>query len=141
MTDPKPDNSNLAGRPAVLVVDDEVGVLKWLARWLNALGYEPVLAVSPSSALEILRCSRVDAIILDLRLDGHSGLDVLEFVRADDTLSHLPVMILTGIVPLAESELETIRRLDAYLFYKPEGIDQITAKLAELLKRDGVPEA
>ncbi len=117
------------------MVDDELGVLKWLARWLNALGYEPVLAVNPNSALEILRCSRVDAVILDVRLDGQSGLEVLDFIRGDERLSHLPVMILTGISPLTESEIETIRRNDAYLFYKPEGIDQIAAKLAELLQR------
>ena len=83
----------------------------------------------------MLRCSQVDAIILDVRLDGQSGLDVLEFVRAHETLSGLPVLILTGIVPLTEHELQAIRRLDAHLFYKPEGIDQIAAKLAELLKR------
>ena len=121
------------GRRAVLAVDDEPSILQWLTRALDIVGYDVLAATDVFVAYDILQSTKVDALVLDVRLMGHSGLEILEFVRSIDGLATLPVIVLTGASPLTEVEQETIRREGAYLFYKPEGADEIAATLARLL--------
>lgn len=72
---------------------------------------------------------------LDVRFIGGSGLEIPELVRSIDGLANLPVIILTGVSHLTESQEETIRRNRAYVFYKPEGVDEMAATLDRLLAR------
>src|SRR5438093_3477822 len=99
------------------------------------LGYDALLAGDSTSAIAVLSSSHVDAVILDVRLVGHSGLEVLEFVRSNERYRNLPVLILTGISRLTNQEEETIRRNEALVFYKPQGIDEIGAELERLFRR------
>jgi DNA-binding response OmpR family regulator len=86
----------------------------------------------------MLQRSKVDAVILDIRLARGSGLDVLQYVRAQDDLAGLPVIILTGVSHLTPEEEAFIERHQAHLFYKPEGIESIAEKLDQLL--GGLPD-
>ena len=92
-----------------------------------------IAAVDNSSAELILEHSKVDAIILDLGLVGHSGLELLEFVRKRDDLANLPVLILTGMSHLTPHEEEAIRQHRAHVFHKPAAIHEIAATLARVL--------
>jgi response regulator RpfG family c-di-GMP phosphodiesterase len=128
-------SSSYSDRPTVLVVDDERSILTWLKRSLHEFGFDVVEAMESRAALAILLESNVDALILDVRLAGHSGLEVLEYVRSRPELARLPVIVLTGLAHLTEQEEETIRRHHAYVFYKPEGVEVIVGRLNELLAR------
>jgi len=121
--------------PTILAVDDEAVILRWLAQSLEAVGYDVIPAADVESALAILRSSMVDALILDVRLVGRSGLDVLEFVRSQHALVNLPVVILTGVSRLTEDQEEVIRRNEAYVFYKPTASSDLAATLDRLLNR------
>lgn len=120
-------------RRVVLIVDDEAPIVSWLNRSLHGLDYDVVAAVDNSSAELILNGSKVDAIILDLGLVGHSGLELLEFVRRRDDLAHLPVLILTGMAQLTEHQEACIRQHRAHVFHKPAAIQEIAATLGRLL--------
>ena len=62
-----------AGRPRILVLDDEPSIREFLARVLGRSGYEPVLASTGPAALEIIRTSPPAAILCDHRMAGMSG--------------------------------------------------------------------
>ena len=123
-------------RPTVLVMDDEPIVRETVRRFLLACGYGCIEADSIERALEILRTTRVDAAILDVRLPGpRSGLDVLAAFRQEAGLSKIPVFIMTGGV-LTDDEEAAITKQRGFLFYKPEGFDTIVNFLDRLTGRD-----
>ena len=117
----------------VLAVDDEESIRKWLSRSLGEFGYDVLEAADRATAHAMLQRSKVDALILDIRLARGSGLDVLQYVRTQHDLAGLPVIILTGVSHLTPEEEDFIHRHQAHVFYKPEGSDSIAEKLDQLL--------
>ena len=72
----------MADQVRTLVVDDEAGIRFFIQETLQRAGHAVVTAASGESALDILRTSPFDLIMLDLRLGGRvDGLKVLEAVR------------------------------------------------------------
>ena len=85
----------------ILVVDDELVIRESLAEWLRRDGYEVSSAESGEEAFEILKQKGFDIILLDLQLDGMSGMDVLS--RVKDEYPDIDVIMITafGSVPSA----------------------------------------
>lgn len=84
----------LLGR-AVLVVDDERSLRQQLTRDLKALGYEALEADSADAARRLLDTQAVDAVILDLLLDGEDdGFQLLGWIR--ERRPRLPVSVLSA---------------------------------------------
>jgi len=78
----------------VLVVDDERVVRDGCHRVLSGRGYRVSGAENGHDALEILRRERVDLMLLDLKMPGMSGEEVLEKARED--FPEVPVIVITG---------------------------------------------
>jgi DNA-binding response OmpR family regulator len=78
----------------ILVVDDEEGIRQLYKEELEEEGYEVELAERGEEALEKLSRSKPDLVILDLRMPGMGGLEVLERIREQD--KDLPVIICTA---------------------------------------------
>ena len=136
ISEPLPPTAELSR--TVLAVDDEESIRLWLTRSLNEFGYDVLEAADRATAHAMLQRSKVDAVILDIRLARGSGLEVLHYVRTQDDLAALPVIILTGVSHLSPEEEAFIEQHQAHLFYKPEAIESIAEKLDQLLR--GVPE-
>lgn len=64
-----------------LVVDDEVGIRHALARVLRHAGVDALTAESGEGALDILQREPVDVVVLDVRMPGLTGLDVLSRLK------------------------------------------------------------
>ena len=77
----------------VLVLDDEVQILRALRINLEARGYLVTTSQSGEEALRFVRDEPPDLVLLDLELTGTSGLEVLESLRAS---SDVPVIILSA---------------------------------------------
>ena len=78
---------------SVLVVDDDVQILRVLRINLEARGYLVTTSQNGSDALRFVRDNPPDIVILDLELPGTSGLEVLESLRSS---SDVPVIILSA---------------------------------------------
>jgi two-component system response regulator (stage 0 sporulation protein F) len=78
----------------ILVVDDEEGIRQLYKEELEDEGYEVELAERGEEALEKISRAKPDAVILDLKMPGMGGLDVLEWIREQD--KDLPVIISTA---------------------------------------------
>jgi two-component system phosphate regulon response regulator PhoB len=80
----------------ILVVDDEPDLLELVRVNLRQAGYEVVTAETGREALECLRRSQPELIVLDLMLPDLSGTELCRQVRSDPETSWLPIIMLTA---------------------------------------------
>lgn len=84
-------------RGTILIVDDEPINIKVAQKYLAQAGYKNFLSTSePREAVGMVRRDEPDVIILDVMMPDVSGLEILEVIRADQQMCHLPVLILTA---------------------------------------------
>ena len=81
-----------AGR--ILIVDDEEGICDNLARLLRREGFEPLLAADGETALALITREAPDVVLLDIKMPGLDGMEVLRRARALDAT--LPVVMITA---------------------------------------------
>jgi DNA-binding response OmpR family regulator len=90
-------NDPTASRPSlgrVLVVDDERDVGELVRDVLTELGYAVRHVFDGATALEVVPVFEPDLVLLDLKMPGMSGVEVLEHLRHHH--SHVPVVVLSG---------------------------------------------
>ena len=80
----------------VLVVDDEPDIRLLVRLVLEMEGYEVMEATSGQDALAAVDERRPDLILLDIRLPGMDGWEVLRQLRENDGEDHLPVVIMSA---------------------------------------------
>jgi DNA-binding NtrC family response regulator len=79
---------------SILIIDDEPHLPHQIARFLRKHGYEVYTAADGDQGLQELQKNTIDLILLDLRLPGLSGLEVLKHIRKSDP--EVPVVMLTA---------------------------------------------
>lgn len=80
----------------VLVVDDEYLITDILGFALEDAGYEVGKAANGAKAMDELGRGRFDLIITDYMMPIMNGEELAKQVRADDTLKHLPIILMSG---------------------------------------------
>ncbi len=118
---------------SVLLVDDEVALLRTLSMNLQARGYRVTTAQDGASALASLRREQPDLVILDLGLPGISGADALRELR---TWSAVPVIVLSARHGSDDKVEAFDLGADDYVT-KPFGIDELLARLRAAVRRSG----
>jgi class 3 adenylate cyclase/CheY-like chemotaxis protein len=81
----------------ILVVDDDPMTREMLCRRLHRLGFELDQAADGREALNRLKDKRYDLVLLDILMPVLDGFQTLETMRADQSLRHLPVIMLTAL--------------------------------------------
>jgi len=98
---------SFAERLRVLVVDDASAMRDSVKFSLQQMGFKHIdLENSGETALNKLTIEGFDIVITDLRMPGMSGIDLVREMKADDTLRHISVLVLT-----AENEKEKVLEL------------------------------
>ena len=80
----------------VLVVDDDPGMRSLITHVLEARGYSVQPAVHGGEALEVLRAAAPDLVVCDVHMPCMDGFGLLQAVRADTSLAHLPFVLVTA---------------------------------------------
>ncbi|MBM3303435.1 MAG: response regulator, partial [Deltaproteobacteria bacterium] len=86
--------STRSGTGRVLVVDDEKDFCQILFLLFKSEGFEPMVAHDGESALEMIRTGLPDAVLLDVRMPGMDGFEVLK--RSKEMQPNLPVLLMTA---------------------------------------------
>jgi CheY-like chemotaxis protein len=84
---------NGGGKPLVVAVDDEMGVLELYGRYLEKGGYELIGLNNANDLLRYIRELRPVALLLDLNLPGKDGWTALQDLRQADDAKDLPVIV------------------------------------------------
>jgi DNA-binding NtrC family response regulator len=116
--------------PMILIVDDDPAIREALAEALTDLGHTTTCAADGTAALSWLERHRADAVLLDLRMPGLDGMEVLRRIRAKPASP--PVVILTA-VPTSGNTIEAMRLGAADHLAKPIGRADVSALLSRIL--------
>ena len=118
----------------ILIVDDDEELRDSMAETLADLGHQPEHAADGEAALRRIARGGIDAVLLDLRMPGLDGLEVLRRIRGQDRRdgSLLPVAVLTA-APTAANTIEAMRLGAVDHLAKPAGRDALTSLVKAML--------
>ena len=120
----------MTGKTRVLVVDDELAILRFLKPALEANDYEMVSSGTVAEALRRIAADAPDIVLLDLRLPDGDGKQVIQRARE---WSDLPIIVLSA----REREAEKIEALDLgaddYV-NKPFQVGELMARMRTALR-------
>jgi len=116
----------------VLVVEDEVDLLFTISLSLELSGYRVLKAASGEEALDVVDKERPDAVVLDIRLPGIDGWEVLNRLRDRGHFPATPVVLLSAQVDAATAARAVELGCHAHLA-KPFSISELSGVLRDLL--------
>jgi two-component system, response regulator RegA len=114
------------GALTLLLVDDDEVLRERLGRALGQRGFEVTLARNGEEAVAVARRDAPEYAVVDLRMPGLSGIEVLDELRAIDPATR--VLMLTGYGSIATAVEATRRGAVGYLS-KPADADEVVAAL------------
>lgn len=91
------DPASSPQQPPILVVDDNAANRDMLARRLARQGHEVIVAADGYQALEMLRTRAFSLVLLDISMPRMDGYEVLQQIKSDQVLRHVPVVMVTAI--------------------------------------------
>jgi DNA-binding response OmpR family regulator len=115
----------------ILVVDDEKTVRRLLERFLTKEGFQVLTAGEGKDALELVKCQKPHVILLDIRMPGMDGMEVLKAIRQIDP--SVPIVMLTGVTDLDHIKLAVGLGADDYLL-KPFDLSYVLSYLGHYLQ-------
>ena len=124
----------VAGKPSILIVEDEADIRELVRYHLDQEGYAVDEADSGEKALERAAATRPALIILDLMLPGTDGLEVCRRLRTDNTLREVPVIMLTAKGTEVDRILGLELGADDYIT-KPFSPRELVARVRAVLRR------
>jgi DNA-binding NtrC family response regulator len=122
-------------KPRILVVDDEPAMLDNCRRLLTPEGYECVTLQDPLRVRDVLRETRPDLLLLDLRMPGADGMTVLSAALADGP--GLPVIVITAHATIG-SAVHAMREGAFDYLAKPFTADQLLLAVERALRYRGL---
>jgi DNA-binding NtrC family response regulator len=121
----------------ILVVDDDEASARTLELHLGAGGHEAAVAHDADQGLAAARRWQPDLVILDVRMPGRSGLDVLPELKA---LVPAPAVIMITAFHDMDTTIEAMQKGAEEYIHKPVDIDELDGAVARLLKPAGLDE-
>jgi len=118
----------------MLIVEDDAFNIQLIRSLLAKISDTNIISTDNGlEALKILELEdeKIDMVLLDLHLPGKSGKEVLQFIRKNEKLNDLPVLIIS-VDGMDEVELRKMGANDFIL--KPFDIDEFAAKISANLK-------
>jgi DNA-binding response OmpR family regulator len=119
-------------KPKILIVDDDPDLQWALKTRLRANYYDTVQASDGYSAIAVAQKERPGLIILDLGLPAGDGSVVLERLQESDTLSNIPVIVLTARDAQLNKQKALLAGATAY-FQKPADNAELLAAIRATL--------
>jgi len=91
------DTASTGARAKLFIVEDNETNIHTFTDYLRASGYEVEVARSGAEALVCLLKNKPDLILMDIQMPGMDGLEVMQQVRQQESLRHVPIVALTAL--------------------------------------------
>jgi len=128
---PLGDNAAAAGRPRIIVVDDDPAMRKLIAESLEEHAFVVDAAADGASMRQAMALRPADLVVLDLHLRGEDGMDLARKLRQE---SQIPIVMVTG----RSGEVDRVMGLelgaDDYVL-KPFSARELVARIRAVLRR------
>ena len=111
-------------KPSILLVDDDERLRSRMARAFEERGYEAQQAEGYEGAIAIAQRESPEYAVVDLRMPGKSGLEVVRELHGIDPATR--IVVLTGYGSIATA-LEAVRLGAAHYLTKPADVDEVVA--------------
>jgi len=118
----------------LLWVEDDKLIGTILAKKLISSNFDLFHAKNGEEALEALKQSIPDVIVVDLLLPGMNGFDILQHVHDDERLKHIPPMVLSNLSKPSDIERAQILGAKKFMVKATASLEQIGAAIRELCK-------
>lgn len=115
----------------ILVVDDEEKIRKMICDYLDAVGFETVIAVDGIEAITQAVVEQPDLVVLDIMMPGLDGLDCTRRIREK---SPVPIIMVTAKAEEADKLIGLEVGADDYLV-KPFSLKELAARIRAVLRR------
>jgi two-component system, NtrC family, response regulator HydG len=116
----------------VLIVDDERDMLSNCTRILRRCGYECLTAETSEQGLALVHTVQPDVVLVDLRMPGKSGIDIVKTVKAH--YPHMEVVLMTAYATI-ETAVDAIKQGAFDYLSKPFTADQLQAVIQRTLRQ------
>lgn len=116
----------------ILVVEDEPNLNKLIVKKLEMEHYSVDACLNGSDALDYLKMTEYDAVVLDIMLPAFSGFDILKLMRENS--DNTPVIFLTAMDGVDDRVKGLEAGADDYLV-KPFAFDELTARVKAIIRR------
>ncbi|MFQ3209733.1 MAG: two-component system chemotaxis response regulator CheY [Colwellia sp.] len=121
----------------VLVVDDFSTMRRIVKNLLRDLGFTNIQeADDGSTALPMLQGGDFDFVVTDWNMPGMQGIDLLKAIRADASLSHIPVLLITAEAKKEQIVMAAQAGVNGYIV-KPFTAATLKTKLDKIFERLG----
>ncbi len=100
---------------SVLIVEDNELNMKLFNDLIETNGYSTIQTRIGTDALDLTRRHRPDLILMDIQLPDVSGLDVIRWIKNDETVKHIPIIAITAFAMKGDEEKIREGGCDAYL--------------------------
>lgn len=91
------ESQNQKGKHTVLIVDDNPDNRALLADQLDFQGYNTAEAANGKEAVDVLKQRSFDLVLLDIMMPVMNGYETLEYMKQDDSLGHIPVIMISAV--------------------------------------------
>ena len=89
---------SLETAPAVIaIVEDQAAIAELLHDVLDDAGYLPIVVPEPEAAVETIKRTRAEIVLLDIMMPRRNGWEVLEDLRADSATVEVPVVLTSAV--------------------------------------------
>ncbi|HEY6626346.1 MAG TPA: response regulator [Ignavibacteriaceae bacterium] len=117
---------------SILIVDDDINLCTVLSEELNTIGYETSYLTNGEEVAKALETRKVDLLLLDLKMPGTDGFDVLQKINNHNN-SHPKVIVLTAYADV-KSAIESARLGATDFISKPYDFDELLITIRKVLQ-------
>ncbi len=119
----------------VMVIEDEVLLLKAISRKLTAMGFKTISFTSAKQAIDYLNNSpkKPDAIWLDYYLGEIDGLEFMQRIKANDEWKHIPVIVVSNSASEKKKSAMLALGVKEYLLKAENRLEDIGNTIKELV--------
>ncbi|GAB4289161.1 MAG: hypothetical protein Kow0098_06960 [Ignavibacteriaceae bacterium] len=119
---------------SILVIDDDISVCNALKEELSEVGYDVQCLYDGSSAAEFLLNNPVDLVLLDLKMPGKDGFEVLKEINQQKVKPK--IIVLTAYADV-KSAIDSAKMGASDFISKPYDFDELLITIRKVIQKDG----
>jgi CheY-like chemotaxis protein len=123
-----------SGKRRIMIIEDDPDMIELLSLIVRRGGYQPIAALGGQEGVRRLKEVGADLILLDLMMGDMSGWLVLQAVKGDEALQHIPVLIVSAKHQMEDAgQAQAFAHLFEGYLVKPFVVQDLMSQITEAL--------